>query len=110
MFQCFGASGLRLETLALGLRHRVGLGLWDFVFAPEALEDKRKARANIQSDVLVPKQRLAFSGALGLAPGDFRFGTRALGDRRKVRANIQSDVFSQKKNYVSVFWGFRFET
>ena len=83
MFQCFGASGLRLETLALGLRHRVGLGLWDFVFAPEALEDKRKARANIQSDALGPKQRLASPGALGLGLPAFMFGTGASGGQAK---------------------------
>ena len=29
----------------------------------------------MQSDVLVPKQGLGFSGALGLGLGDFRFGT-----------------------------------
>ena len=42
-----------------------------------------KVRANIASDVLVPKQRLGFSEALGLGLGDFRFGTGALGGQAK---------------------------
>ena len=43
--------------------------------------DRRNVRANMQSDALVPKQRLGFSGALGLGLGDFRFGTKFKGSQ-----------------------------
>ena len=64
----FGSLGLDLGTLGLGL----GLN-----------RDRRKVRANMQSDVLVPKQHLGFSRALGLGLGDFRFRTEALRGRVK---------------------------
>jgi len=48
----------------------------------EVFGDRPKGRANIQSNVLVPKQRLGFSVASGLGLGDFRFGTGVLGDFR----------------------------
>ena len=79
--------------------------------------DRPKGRANIQSDVLVQKQRLEFSGtwdlgtlsvglrgagqrsnrlrffgSLGLDLGTLGLGLRLNGGTRKVRANMQSDA------------------
>ena len=50
----------------------------------------QRSELNIQSDVLVPKQRLGFLGTFGLGLGLY-------GDSPRVRANIQSYVLVPKQ-------------